>query len=71
MNNGKIVSGSKYIVIAPAAVLDQLEKEVAALERNANEGHSNNAITIGRHRLRSASSLLYRSKTLNIQTQLQ
>ncbi len=57
MNNGKIVSGSKYIVIAPAAVLDQLEKEVAALERNANEGHSNNAITIGRHRLRSAASL--------------
>lgn len=27
-----------------------------ALERNANEGNSNNAITIGRHRLRSASS---------------
>lgn len=57
MNNGKIVSGSKYIVVAPAAVLDRLEKEVAALERNANEGHSNNAITIGRSRLRSASSL--------------
>lgn len=29
MNNGKIVSGSKYIVIAPAAVLDQLEKELS------------------------------------------
>lgn len=57
MNNGKIVSGSKYIVVAPAAVLYRLEKEVAALERNANEGHSNNAITIGRSRLRSASSL--------------
>lgn len=57
INNGKIVSGSKYIVVAPAAVLDRLEKEVAALERNANEGHSNNAITIGRSRLRSASSL--------------
>lgn len=57
MNNGKIVSGSKYIVIAPTAVLDRLEKEVAALEKNANEGHSNNAITIGRSRLRSASSL--------------
>ena len=57
MNNGKIVSGSKYNVVAPAAVLDRLEKEVAALERNANEGHSNNAITIGRSRLRSASSL--------------
>ena len=57
MNNGKIVSGSKYIVIAPTAVLDRLEKEVAALEKNANEGHSNNAITIGRNRLRSASSL--------------
>lgn len=57
MNNGKIVSGSKYIVVAPAAVLDRLEKEVAALERNANEGHSNNAITICRSRLRSASSL--------------
>lgn len=56
MSNGKIVSGSKYIVIAPAAVLDRLEKEVTALERNANEGNSNNAITIGRHRLRSASS---------------
>lgn len=53
----KIVSGSKYIVIAPATVLDQLEKEVATLEKNANEGHSNNAITIGRNRLRSASSL--------------
>lgn len=38
-NNGKIVSGSKYIVIASAAVLDRLEKEVATLERNANEGH--------------------------------
>lgn len=57
MNNGKIVSGSKYIVIAPTAVLDRLEKEVAALEKNANEGHSNNAITIGCSRLRSASSL--------------
>ena len=57
MNNGKIVSGSKYIVIAPTAVLDQLEKEVATLEKNSNEGHSNNAITIGRNRLRSASSL--------------
>lgn len=57
INNGKIVSGSKYIVIAPAAVLDQLEKEVAALEKNANKGHSNNSITIGRNRLRSASSL--------------
>ena len=57
MNSGKIVSGSKYIVIAPTAVLDKLEKEVAALEKNANEGHSNNAITIGRSRLRSASSL--------------
>lgn len=57
INNGKIVSGSKYIVIAPTAVLDKLEKEVAALEKNANEGHSNNAITIGRSRLRSASSL--------------
>lgn len=57
MNNGKIVSGSKYIVIAPTAILDRLEKEVAALEKNANEGHSNNAITIGRSRLRSASSL--------------
>lgn len=57
MNNGKIVSGSKYIVIAPTAVLDQLEKEVAALEKNANEGHSSNTITIGRNRLRSASSL--------------
>lgn len=57
MNNGKIVSGSKYIVIAPAAVLDQLEKKVAELEKNANDGHSNNAITIGRSRLRSASSL--------------
>ena len=56
MSNGKIVSGSKYIVIAPTAVLDQLEKEVAALEKNANEENSNNAITIGRHRLRSASS---------------
>ena len=53
----KIVSGSKYIVIAPAAVLDQLEKKVAELEKNANDGHSNNAITIGRSRLRSASSL--------------
>ena len=31
MNNGKIVSGSKYIVIAPTAVLDQLEKVVAEL----------------------------------------
>ena len=29
INNGKIVSGSKYIVIAPAAVLDQLEKEMS------------------------------------------
>lgn len=57
MSNGKIVSGSKYIVIAPTAVLDRLEKEVAALEKNANEGHSNNAITIGHSRLRSASSL--------------
>mgnify|MGYP000843706570 FL=1 len=57
INNGKIVSGSKYIVIAPAAVLDQLEKEVAALEKNANKGHSNNSITIGRNRLRSAASL--------------
>lgn len=57
INNGKIVSGSKYIVIAPTAVLDRLEKEVAALEKNANEGHSNNAITIARSRLRSASSL--------------
>ncbi|MDU6759146.1 MAG: hypothetical protein E6444_06905 [Streptococcus parasanguinis] len=57
MTNGKIVSGSKYIVIAPAAVLDQLEKEVAALEKNANKGHSNNSITIGRNRLRSAASL--------------
>ena len=57
MNNGKIVSGSKYIVIAPTAVLDQLEKEVAELEKNANEGNSNNSITIGRNRLRSASSL--------------
>lgn len=57
MSNGKIVSGSKYIVIAPAAVLDQLEKKVAELEKNANDGHSNNAITIGRSRLRSASSL--------------
>jgi hypothetical protein len=56
-NNGKIVSGSKYIVIASAAVLDRLEKEVATLERNANEGHPNNAITIGRSRLSSASSL--------------
>ena len=43
MSNGKIVSGSKYIVIAPTAVLDQLEKEVAALEKNANEENSNNA----------------------------
>lgn len=33
MNNGKIVSGSKYIVIAPADVLDQLEKKVAELEK--------------------------------------
>lgn len=57
MNNGKIVSGSKYIVIAPTAVLDKIEKEVAALEKNANEGHSNNAITIACSRLRSASSL--------------
>lgn len=57
MNNGKIVSGSKYIVIAPTAVLDSLEKEVATLEKNANEGNSNNSITIGRNRLRSASSL--------------
>lgn len=31
MSNGKIVSGSKYIVIA--AVLDRLEKEVATLEK--------------------------------------
>lgn len=57
MNNGKIVSGSKYIVIAPTAVLDRLENEVATLEKNANEGCSTNAITIGRSRLRSASSL--------------
>lgn len=57
MSNGKIVSGSKYIVIAPTAVLDRLENEVAMLEKNANEGHSNNAITIARSRLRSASSL--------------
>lgn len=57
MNNGKIVSGSKYIVIAPTAVLDRLENEVAALEKNANEGHSNNSITIGRNRLRSVASL--------------
>lgn len=57
MNSGKIVSGSKYIVIAPTAVLDQLEKEVATIEKNANKGHSDNTITIGRSRLRSASSL--------------
>ena len=57
MNNGKIVSGSKYIVIAPTAVLDRLENEVATLEKNANEGCSTNAITIGLSRLRSASSL--------------
>ena len=31
MSNRKIVSGSKYIVIA--AVLDRLEKEVATLEK--------------------------------------
>ena len=30
MNNGKIVSGSKYIVIAPTAVLDRLEKEAVS-----------------------------------------
>ncbi len=39
MNNGKIVvSGSKYIIIAPTAVLDRLEKE-AELEKHANDGH--------------------------------
>ena len=53
----KIVSGSKYIVVAPADVLDRLENEVATLEKAANEECSNNAITIGRSRLRSASSL--------------
>lgn len=57
MNNGKIVSGSKYIVIAPTAVLDGLENKVATLEKNANNGHSDNTITIGCNRLRSASSL--------------
>lgn len=57
MTNGKIVSGSKYIVIAPTAVLDGLENKLAALEKNANNGHSDNTITIGRNRLRSASSL--------------
>lgn len=57
MSNGKIVSGSKYIITAPTDILDQLENDVATLEKNANEGHSNNAITIGRSRLRSASSL--------------
>ena len=57
MSNGKIVSGSKYIVIAPTAVLDGLENKVATLEKNANKGHSDNTITIGRNRLRSASSL--------------
>lgn len=53
----KIVSGSKYIVVAPADVLDRLENEVATLEKAANEECSSNVITIGRNRLRSASSL--------------
>lgn len=53
----KIVSGSKYIVVAPADVLDRLENEVAMLEKAANEECSSNVITIGRNRLRSASSL--------------
>lgn len=57
MTNGKIVSGSKYIITAPTDILDQLENDVATLEKKANAGSSNNAITIGRSRLRSASSL--------------
>ena len=57
MSNGKIVSGSKYIVIAPTAVLDGLENKVATLEKMQNKGHSDNTITIGRNRLRSASPL--------------
>ena len=57
MTNGKIVSGSKYIITAPTDILDQLENDVATLEKKANAESSNNAITIGRSRLRSASSL--------------
>ena len=57
MTNGKIVSGSKYIITAPTDILDQLENDVATLEKKANSESSNNAITIGRSRLRSASSL--------------
>lgn len=57
MTNGKIVSGSKYIITAPTDILDQLENDVATLEKKANAGSSNNAITISRSRLRSASSL--------------
>ena len=37
MNNGKIVSGSKYIVIAPTAVLDGLENKVATLEKKCKQ----------------------------------
>ena len=71
MSNGKIVSGSKYIVIAPTAVLDQLEKEVAALEKTQTKKIQTTLSQLADtdcvlHRL-----LLYRSKTLNIQTQLQ
>lgn len=33
MSNGKIVSGSKYIITAPTDILDQLENDVATLEK--------------------------------------
>lgn len=71
MNNGKIVSGSKYIVIAPTAVLDKLEKEVAALEKTQTKVIQTMLLQLAvvdcvLHRLS-----LYQSRILNIRIQRQ
>lgn len=71
MSNGKIVSGSKYIVIAPTAVLDGLENKVATLEKMQIKGTQTILLQLAvtgcvLHRLS-----LYRSKTLNIRVRFQ
>lgn len=71
MSNGKIVSGSKYIVIAPTAVLDRLENEVAMLEKTLTKDIQTMPSQLPvadcvLHRLS-----LYLSKTLSIRIQRQ
>lgn len=71
MTNGKIVSGSKYIITAPTDILDQLENDVATLEKKLTQKAQTMLLQLAvadcvLHRLS-----LCRSKRLNIQTQPQ